>query len=279
VERLTPNVFVETQQQGANHGYVTTSAGIVLIDTPFMPSDAIRLRTEIEASGPLRYVINTEPHWDHWSSNRFFDAPAIAHDGVRPRIIGMDVEKHRARIDRFGPGELALFDAYPVTLPEITFATEMTLSVGDHTFRLINMPGHTPYQAAIVIEEERVVFTSDNVFCGVHTWLQEADPEAWLRALDALRGLDVDALVPGHGAVCDKAYLATQEAVIREWVAYVQAAVDSGMSRDEAMDRLTAMTDRLPMDVGQEAMRPVVMRQNVGNLFDYLTRSGIHAAR
>jgi glyoxylase-like metal-dependent hydrolase (beta-lactamase superfamily II) len=270
---------VETQQQGSNHGYVTTSAGIVLIDTPFKPSDALRLRAEIEAKGPLRYVINTEPHWDHWSSNRFFDAPAVAHDGVRPRIIEMDLEKHRARIDRFGPGELDLFDAQPGTLPEITFASEMTLWVGDHTFRLINMPGHTPFQAAIVIEEERVVFTSDNVFCGVQTWLQEADPEAWLRALDALRDLEVDVLVPGHGAVCDKTQLATQEAVLREWVAYVQAAVDGGMTRDEAMDRLTDMTGRFPMDVGQDAMEPVVMRQNVGNLYDYLTRSGIHAGR
>ena len=227
--------------------------------------------------GRLRYVINTEPHWDHWSGNRFFDAPAVAHDGLRERILAMDLDKHRTRIDRFGPGELDLFDAHPGTLPEITFATRMTLRVGEHTFRLINMPGHTPYQAAIVVEEERVVFTSDNVFSGVHTWLQEADPDAWLRAVDDLRSLDVDLLVPGHGAVCDKAYLATQEAVIREWVAYVQAAVDGGMSRDEAMDRLTAMTDRFPMDVGQADMAPRVMRDNVANLFDYLTRSGIHA--
>jgi glyoxylase-like metal-dependent hydrolase (beta-lactamase superfamily II) len=276
VERLTPNVFVETQRQGANHGYVTTAAGIVLIDTPFMPSDALQLRREIEAAGRLRYVINTEPHWDHWSSNRFFDAPAVAHEGVRERMLAMDLEKHRARIDRFGPGKLDLFDAYPATLPEITFTTAMTLRVGGHTFRLINMPGHTPYQAAIVVEEEGVVFTSDNVFSGVHTWLQEADPDAWLRALDDLRALDVDVLVPGHGAVCDRTAIATQEAVIREWVAYVQAGIDRGLTRDAAMDELTAMIDRFPMDVGQDDMAPRVMRDNVGNLFDYLTRSGIH---
>jgi cyclase len=177
-----------------------------------------------------------------------------------------------------GPGELDLFTAHPSTLPEITFATELTLRLGDHTFRLINMPGHTPYQAAVVVEEERVVFTSDNVFCGVHTWLQEAEPDAWLHALDGLRGLDVDVLVPGHGAVCDQGYLPTQEAVIREWVAYVQAAVDRGLTRDDAMDRLTGMTDRFPMDLGQDDMAARVMRDNVANLYDYITRQGIHAA-
>jgi cyclase len=278
VERLTPNVYVETKLPGANHGFVATSAGTVLIDTPFKPSDTLKLRAALEAHGPLRYLINTEPHWDHWSGNRFFDAPAVAHDGVPQRILGMDVEKHRARIDRFGPGELDLFTSHPVALPAITFASEMTLRVGQHTFRLIHMPGHTPFQAAVVIEEERVAFTSDNVFSGVQTWLQEANPDLQLQAIDSLRRLNVDQLVPGHGAVCDKAYLATQEAFIREWVEYVQAAVDSGLTRDEAMDRLTGMTERFPMDVGQADMAPRVMRDNVANLYDYITRSGIHAA-
>ena len=35
--------------------------------------------------------------------------------------------------------------------------------------------------------------------------------------------------------------------------------------------RLTDMTDRYPMDVGQDGMTPMVMRLNVANLYDYLT--------
>jgi hypothetical protein len=31
------------------------------------------------------------------------------------------------------------------------------------------------------------------------------------------------------------------------------------------------MTDRYPMDVGQDGMAPMVMRINVVNLYDYLT--------
>ena len=44
MKQLTANVFVETGLKGANHGLVTTSDGIVLIDTPHKPSDALRLR-------------------------------------------------------------------------------------------------------------------------------------------------------------------------------------------------------------------------------------------
>ena len=43
MKQLTDNVFVETGLKGANHGLVTTSDGVVLIDTPHKPSDALRL--------------------------------------------------------------------------------------------------------------------------------------------------------------------------------------------------------------------------------------------
>jgi cyclase len=139
------------------------------------------------------------------------------------------------------------------------------------------MPGHTASQAAVVVEEEGVVFTSDNVFCQVHTWLQEADPALWLKALDSLRALRAETLVPGHGPVCDKRYLAEQGAFIEEWVDYVRRGVDRGLSREQAVAELNSMTDRYPMDVEQDGMAPMVMKLNVANLHDYLTGSGIHA--
>src|SRR5713226_7885809 len=92
MKQLTKNVFVETGQRGSNHGLVATSDGLVLIDGPHKPSDTLRLRAEIERRGlPLRYILNTEPHGDHWTSNAYFDVPAVAHEGVRARILGTDM--------------------------------------------------------------------------------------------------------------------------------------------------------------------------------------------
>src|SRR5687767_15978920 len=96
MEQLTANVFVETELKGANHGIVTTSDGIVLVDTPHKPSDAMRLKGEIEGRGRLRYIINTEPHGDHWTGNAFFNVPVIAQQGVRTRILGTDLKIGRA---------------------------------------------------------------------------------------------------------------------------------------------------------------------------------------
>ena len=276
MKQLTKNVFVETELRGSNHGLVTTSDGIVLIDTPHKPSDAVRLKGQIERRGRLRYIINTEPHGDHWTANAFFDVPVIAHEGVRTRILTTDMPEHIARVGTFGPDEPTLLDGYRPNAPIITFQTEMTLHVGHHTFRMVHMPGHTPFQAAVIVEEEGVVFTSDNIFCKVHTWLQEADPARWLQALDRLRGLPAETLVPGHGPVCNKGYLKEQEGFIREWVDYVRGGVERGLTKEQCVESLTGLTDRYPMDVEQEGYAPRVMRMNVANLYDYVTGSGIH---
>jgi cyclase len=279
MQQLTGNVFVNTQAKGCNFGFITTSDGIVMIDSPHKPSDAMKLKAEIAQHGQLRYIINTEPHGDHWTGNAFFEVPVIAHEGVRTRILNTDMEQHLARVASFGPEEPKLLENYAPNLPVITFQNSLTVHVGDHTFQMIHMPGHTLYQAAILIKEEGVVFTSDNIFYKVQTFIQEANPDQWIEALDGLRRLDEEIFVPGHGAICDKSYLDEQGEYILEWKAYVQKAIDQGMAKDEAIEKLTAMTDRYSMDVGLEGQAPRVMRMNVANLYDYLTGTGMHAHR
>ena len=271
MQQLSSNLYVETGIRGCNHGFVTTSDGVVMIDSPHKPSDALKLKAEIARHGKLRYIINTEPHGDHWTGNAFFDAQVIAHEGVRKRILETDLKAHCARVATFGPEEPKLLEGYRPNAPVITFRNGMTLHVGNHTFEMIHMPGHTAYQAAVCIKEEGVVFTSDNIFHKVHTWLQEANPDLWLAALESLRKLKEEVFVPGHGAICGKDYLNEQGAFIQEWKAYVRNGIERGMTRDEAVERLTDLTDRYPMDVGQDGMAPMVMKLNVAHLYDYLT--------
>jgi glyoxylase-like metal-dependent hydrolase (beta-lactamase superfamily II) len=187
------------------------------------------------------------------------------------------MKEHLTRVATFGPEEPGLLENYRPNAPVITFQDRMTLHVGNHTFDMVHMPGHTAFQAAVCIKDEGVVFTSDNIFHKCHTWLQEANPDEWLTALDSLRGLKEEVFVPGHGPVCGKSYLDEQGSFIKEWKAYVQKAIDRGMKKDEAVEKLTEMTDRYPMDVGQDGMAPAVMKRNVSNLYEYLTRTGAWA--
>lgn len=277
MQQITSNVFAETQVRGCNHGFVTTSDGVVMIDSPQKPTDALKWRAEVEKHGQLKYIINTEPHGDHWTGNAYFDAPVVAHEGVRTRILETNLEEHLARVGSMGPEEPKLLEGYSVNAPVITFQNGMTMHVGDHTFEMIHMPGHTLYQAAILIKEEGVVFTSDNIFHQVQTYIQEANPHQWLNALNSLRYLDEEIFIPGHGALCDKGYLDEQGTYIMEWVEYVRKAVERGMTKEEAIENLTDMTDRYPMDVGQDGTSPRVMKMNVANLYDFTLGEGIHS--
>ena len=279
MEQVSSSVYAETQIRGCNHGFVVTSEGVVMIDSPQKPSDALKLKDEIAKHGELIYIINTEPHGDHWTGNAYFDAPVIAHEGVRQRILDTNLEEHVARVAGMGPEESALLENYTPNAPVITFRNGMTLHVGGHTFQMIHMPGHTLYQAVILIKEEGVVFTSDNIFHKVQTYIQEANPDQWLRALESLRRLDEEIFIPGHGRRCDKSYLDEQGEYILEWKEYARNAVERGMTRDEAAENLTDLTDRYPMDVGQDGTSPRVMRMNAANLWDYWNKTGIHEGR
>jgi glyoxylase-like metal-dependent hydrolase (beta-lactamase superfamily II) len=270
LQQLTRNVFVETKVRGCNFGFLVTADGLVMFDSPHKPSDAMALKAEIEKRGQLRYIINTEPHGDHWTGNAFFDAPVIAHEGVRSRILDTDMEQHIQRVSSFGPDEPRLMQGYTPNVPVITFKNHMTLHVGDHTLEMIHMPGHTAYQAAICIKEEGVVWTSDNIFNNVQTYIQEANPDQWLISLESLRRLDEEIFVPGHGDLCGKAYLDEQGAFIQEWKEYVQQAIDRGLTKEQAIYSLTDMVERYPTESPQQDAA-AINRMNVANLYDFLT--------
>ena len=84
MQRVTPHVFTSTKIRGCNPSYVVTSAGVVVIDTPQLPTKALQMRKEAEAEGPIRFVINTEHHVDHIFGNYFFKGAGevVHHQGV-----------------------------------------------------------------------------------------------------------------------------------------------------------------------------------------------------
>ena len=122
---------------------------------------------------------------------------------------------------------------------DVVFTGDVTLKVGDRTFHLLHTPGHTPGQIAVYVPEERVVFTGDTIFSECTTWLMTSNVDQWIEALDRIRALDIDHVVPGHGPVQPKSYLATQRAFLLEWKTAVAVAVAKGWSREETIARVT----------------------------------------
>jgi glyoxylase-like metal-dependent hydrolase (beta-lactamase superfamily II) len=269
MQKLTENVYAEVGFRGCNPGFVVTADGVVMIDTPQRPSDALKWKEIISKFGPVRYVINTEPHRDHFATNMYFDGVVVAHEGTREAILSMPVQQLVDYIGMIDPDSKESLAGYSLRAPTVTLTQQLNLYVGKHSFQIIHMPGHTPYQVAVYIPQEKVVFTSDNVFGKVQAWLPQAMPYDWLESLGRLKQLDVDILVPGHGEICNRQYLDEMSGYIKEWIDAVDAAIKKGLSLEEAQNTIT-IGDRYPMEAGTESMAQVVPRANVARLYQVL---------
>ncbi len=269
MEKISKNVYVETKFEGSNNSFVVTRDGVVMIDTPQVPTNAVKWRDIIAKHGQVKYIINNEPHGDHVTGNYFFPGTVIAHEGTRQSILQMSPEELKERYKQSAPTEYALLKDFYYRPPTITLTGDITVYLGDHTFKIMHLPGHTPYQLAVYVPEERVIFTADNITYKVPVYLQHAEPFAWIDSLKKLAKLDADFIVPGHGEICTPAYIPEMIDRVREWIDAVDMFVKKGATLEEAENNFT-FRDRYPMQPGREAREPMLRKANITRLYEVL---------
>jgi cyclase len=249
----------------------------VLFDTPQQPIDAVRWREQIvERSGRIRYLVNTEPHADHTRGNAYFPGvEVIGQRGMADRYA-RDLHMYEAvsgesdieSLKRSDPDSVWLAESpdYPLNPPTTLFDDELVLELGEHTVRVLHHPGHTAMQTAIHIPAEHVLVTGDNVFSGVRTFLQEADPWQLLDRFDEMRRLDIETIIPGHGEPVGPAYLDTQEQIVRNWLGTVESFIDRGLTLAQAFEQ--------PLDVARD-IDPYAMDQRLWGFTAWLDRANL----
>jgi cyclase len=291
MEQVTANVYTNTRLRGCNPSYVVTSDGVVVVDTPQLPTRAVAMRAEAESHGSIRYIVNTEHHVDHIFGNWYFRGAGtvVNHRELHERFMVVFPEldpfayayesvpgENAKGTDLDDPEGLGLWpdrDEYyrDPNKGRIVFTGDLTLRVGDHDFHLLHTPGHTPGQLAVHVPEEGVVFTGDTIFSGCQTWLMTSDVDQWLTALERIRALDIDRIVPGHGPVVPKTYLDVQRAHLLAWKSAVASAVAQGWSREETIARVDFRDEFGPVDIGQGYMLDYIQSRNAAALYDRLT--------
>jgi cyclase len=289
MEQVTPHIYTNTKLRGCNPSFVTTSDGVVVIDTPQLPTRAVAMRAEAERHGPLRYLINTEHHVDHIFGNYWFKGvPVVEHQGLYDNfmVVTPDLDPYAYALEAIPTDDPEAASIVPdrdtyyadPNKGTIVFTGDLTLHVGDHTFNLLHTPGHTPGQLAVHVPEERAVFTGDTIFSECQTWLMTSNVDQWLDALERIRQLDVDHLIPGHGPVQSLKYVDTQRANLLDWKSAVADAVAKGWTREETVARVR-FDERYPVDIGQGYMMDHIQTLNAGSLWDKLTAVGYAKGR
>ncbi|WP_030768291.1 MULTISPECIES: MBL fold metallo-hydrolase [unclassified Streptomyces] len=212
-----PGVYAYVQPDGGwclnNAGFVTDGGRTLLVDTAATERRALALRDAVVTAGaPLpRTVVNTHHHGDHTYGNGVFTPEAL--------ILGHD----RARSEQLAAGhQLELiwpatdFGAIDIVPPDLTYSDRATVHVGATEVRVIH-PGvaHTTGDSVVWLPEQRVVFTGDLVFAGGTPFLAMGSLAGSLRALELLRSLDAETVVPGHGPLTDPSAYDSTERYLR----------------------------------------------------------------
>jgi cyclase len=226
----------------SNAGLIVGDGASLLVDTLF---DLPLTRTMLDAMkdaaprAPIATVVNTHANGDHcWGNQLLAGAEIVASRACRDEMTLLQPAMLQALVaaEGLGPaGEYLArcfgafdFSGIEITPPTRVFEGMTELSVGGRTVELIEVgPAHTRGDVLVHVPEDRVMFTGDILFIGGTPILWEGPIANWIAACDRILALDLEAVVPGHGPVTDRAGVTG----VRDYLVYV---------RDEARERFDA---------------------------------------
>jgi cyclase len=221
---------------GSNNIAIIGSRDVLVVDTGTTPAAARAFIEDLKlvTTKPVRYVVNTHFHYDHTDGNQVYAGKAdiIAHDYVKQAIQTLDV-LHREpyqtsqlvnvprRIDDLKRQIAGAKDAatrqtlqqqlkvaeegfeqlkeLKPTPPNVTYSTRRVLDLGGREVQLLFLGrGHTNGDTVVFLPKEKIVATGDLMESQI-AYMGDAQFAEWLTTLDALKRLDFDTDLPGHG--------------------------------------------------------------------------------
>jgi quinoprotein relay system zinc metallohydrolase 2 len=212
VQEIAPGVFVHqgvheeatAQNAGgiANIGFVVGDAAVAVIDSGGSPAEgkalllAIRRVTDL----PIRYVINTHFHPDHVMGNSAFVGPDtifVGHANL-PRGLEMRRDTYLANLEvALGPGAAE----HAIVLPGHVVTAEEIIDLGHRRLDLrAYPPAHTDSDLIVLDESSKTLFAGDLVFLD-RIPAVDGSILGWLQAIERLRAVAAQRVVPGHGPV------------------------------------------------------------------------------
>lgn len=238
-ERVSENVywFQSDMYAQVSAGVVAGPKWAVVIDT-LMPEESLEIRNFVEnrLELPVRYVINTHHHADHCWGNCFFPgATVIGHERCRQLLV-----KGGPNALEMASQESSFYKKLKIVPPHITFSSGIfTLQVGKKNLRLFPAPGHSEDNIAILIEEDRILFSGD-AFMPL-PFIVEGDIEIYIETIQSFSDSSLENIIQGHGDIILRGEI---EEKIRENVTYlkaIQKAVRTAKRRKNPLEVLDSI--------------------------------------
>src|SRR3954469_441248 len=273
---VAPGVIVFTTPSYGDVGLdgnsiaVLSRDGVLVFDTNGTPAAAAAVLSEIRklTDQPVRWVVNSHWHWDHWYGTEVYQQafPAlhiVAQEKTRALMMGPALEFNRPGIEKQLPAYLENLErraaADPAlqpllaedrfffeqkshvrhTFPNVTFSDRLTIEMGERHIEVLHYErAVTPGDTFVYLPNEKILLLGDLIVNPI-TFALSGYPTEWLRTLEKIDTLDATTMVTGHGApVHDRTLLRTTMELFRVLLREGKAAKARGLSADPAKDEI-----------------------------------------
>ena len=227
-----------------NVGVVRGADGFLVIDTRCNRAEAMELLDELRQLGsmPVRRIVNTHDHFDHHWGNATIRAEhpdveiwAHAKLAVPNEARAADA---RAWLADVRP-EWTDLDTIEVVPPDHVVVESTTIDLGNRGVD-VRWPGrgHTDNDVVVVVPDAGVVYTGDIVEeSAPPSFHGDSFPLEWPATnAQLLEWIHIEAtVVPGHGDIVDRAFVARQLGEIEQIADTIRALHATGVPLEDAL--------------------------------------------
>lgn len=247
-EKLMPDVYavvtpardfpsVENRGWNSNSTFVVTRDGVLVIDSGSSETIGKALRQVIAkvTDKPVRWLINTHGHGDHWLGN------AALADSKTEIISSSQVKQ---RIEKEGEEWVARFNgmtdgatgASRVLKPNQVYDARVAIAFGDVKAELIpSQDAHSPGDLVVWLPQQRLLVGGDVLYTQRAPATFDGKIAQWIVFLKELEALKPVKIVPGHGPVADGAAVGYLRAYFEDLWNVVEAGYKQGKADFEIL--------------------------------------------
>lgn len=235
-ERVSENIYwfqSETYAQ-VSAGVIAGPQWAVVIDT-LMPQETLAMREFIEGklNVPVRYVINTHHHADHsWGNCYFPGATVIGHERCRQMLISRTPSALEV-----ASKENPLYKQLKIIPPHITFSKgQFGMRIGKKHITLFLAPGHSPDGIAVLIEEDRILFSGD-AFMPL-PFIVDGDADRFIETITKISEMGLENIIQGHGDIILRGEIEEKAKANITYIKAIRKAVTTAMRRKNPLEVL-----------------------------------------
>jgi len=217
-----------------NTCFVQTKEVFVVIDSGPTYAYASQAYTQMQkiAKLPIKYVIITHDHDDHWQGNSFYKSKGALLIGPRTYeqnvLAGMETRMQRILgQELYGKTKIVKLDTI--------IDDNVSMSVGNKIFEIKQLEpiAHTKGDLIVYLPGTKVLFAGDLVFNGRLTSLRDGSILGSLEALKKIDAYHAKVIIGGHGYQTDTNATYALEAYLTEMKKEILDAQDNDIGMEE----------------------------------------------